>query len=84
MRRCLRFLPHHSARDAMAAEEDGASREFDPSQRRLDQAREKGEAIRSEEAQAAIAFGALLLVFSLTGATLLEQGGTGLRGKRCG
>lgn len=60
----------------MAEEEDKDSKEFAPSQRKLDQARDQGEAIRSEEVQAALAFAGLIAVLMLAGAALIRHSGT--------
>lgn len=61
----------------MAGPEDqGGEKEFDPSQRRLDQAREQGDVIRSEDIQAALSLGGLLLAAALFGGWAVHQSGT--------
>jgi flagellar biosynthetic protein FlhB len=58
------------------AEQDDDSKEFAPSQRRLDKAREDGDAIRSEELQAAFAMGGLLLALAAAGGWAVRQAGS--------
>ncbi len=58
------------------AEQDDDSKEFAPSQRRLDKAREDGDAIRSEELQAAFAMAGLLLALAVAGGWVVREAGT--------
>lgn len=60
----------------MAAEEDQDDKQFDPSQRRLDQAREQGDTIRSEELQAAAAAAGLLAALAVGGGWAVQQAGS--------
>ncbi|MFE3836765.1 EscU/YscU/HrcU family type III secretion system export apparatus switch protein [Pseudogemmobacter sonorensis] len=63
----------------MAEEQSAESKEFDPSQRRLDRAREEGDSVRSEELQAAVAASGLLLAFAGAGGYALSVwGGTAI------
>lgn len=57
------------------ADEDEDSKTFDPSQRRLDKAREDGDVVRSEELQAAAATGGLLLALALAGGWVIARAG---------
>jgi flagellar biosynthetic protein FlhB len=49
------------------SEDDDLEKEFEPSQRRLDQAREQGDVARSEDLQAAVAYGGFLLALLALG-----------------
>lgn len=56
-------------------ETDEAEKEFDPSQRRLDQAREQGDVPRSEDLQAAVSYGGFLLAALLLGLWAIQRMG---------
>ncbi len=60
----------------MAADEDRDARQFEPTQRRLDKAREEGEAVRSEELQAAAASVGLLVALVTGGGWAIAIAGT--------
>ncbi|WP_395542538.1 EscU/YscU/HrcU family type III secretion system export apparatus switch protein [Neotabrizicola sp. sgz301269] len=63
----------------MAGPEDESEKEFEPTQRRLDQARAEGDVIRSEDIQAALGLGGLLLAVAILGPwTIHMAGGAGL------
>ena len=63
----------------MAEENDGEDKEFEPSQRKLEKAREQGDAVRSEELQAAAAiWGLLLVLVGAGGWIVLQAGGAGM------
>ncbi|WP_225030092.1 EscU/YscU/HrcU family type III secretion system export apparatus switch protein [Xinfangfangia pollutisoli] len=57
-------------------EADSGEKEFDPSQRRLAQAREEGDVIRSEDIQTAVGLAALLLAVAALGGWALQIAGT--------
>lgn len=60
----------------MAAEaEDEGEKEFDPSERKLNRAREDGDVVRSEELQAAASLAGLVLGLLLFGAWAVERAG---------
>lgn len=58
------------------SEDDSADKEHDPSQRRLDQAREKGQVPRSADLTTAAGYGGLLLAAASMGESALKQIGT--------
>lgn len=58
------------------SEDDSADKEHAPSQRRLDQAREKGQVPRSADLTTAAGYGGLLLAAASMGETALKQVGT--------
>ncbi|MCB6177940.1 flagellar type III secretion system protein FlhB [Rhodobacter sp. Har01] len=57
-------------------DDDEADKEFDPSQRKLDQAREQGDVARSEDLQAAVAYGGFLLAALALGPWAVSVSGT--------
>ncbi|WP_250645397.1 EscU/YscU/HrcU family type III secretion system export apparatus switch protein [Fuscovulum blasticum] len=57
-------------------ETEETEKEFDPSQRRLDQAREQGDVPRSEDLQAAVSYGGFLLAGLLLGPWAIQRMGT--------
>lgn len=57
------------------AEDEDDSKPYEPSQRRLDKAREEGDVVRSEELQAAAATGGLLLALALGGGWAVRRAG---------
>lgn len=57
-------------------DDDDAEKEFDPSQRKLDQAREQGDVARSEDLQAAVAYGGFLLALLSLGPWVVSASGT--------
>lgn len=59
----------------MAGEEDRDAKEFDPSQRKLDRAREDGDAVRPEELQTAAATAGFLLALLAGGGWVIGQTG---------
>lgn len=63
----------------MSGEDDSDDKPHDPSQRRLDQAREKGEIPRSQELLGAVSLFGLLIAFAATGSHLVETGGAAMK-----
>ncbi len=57
------------------ADEDDDSKPFEPSQRRLDKAREDGDVVRSEELHAALGTGAFLLALAVGGGWAVRRAG---------
>lgn len=63
----------------MAGPEDEGEKEFEPTQRRLDQARAEGDVIRSEDIQAALSLAGLLLAMAILGGWAIHlAGGAGM------
>ena len=58
-----------------AGEEDEAEKEFEPSERKLTQAREKGDIVRTEDLQAAVALAGLVLSLLLLGPWVVASAG---------
>ncbi|MFD1510102.1 EscU/YscU/HrcU family type III secretion system export apparatus switch protein [Lacimonas salitolerans] len=63
----------------MSAQEDDAEKSHEPSQRKLDEARKKGEVAKSQDLSVAAAYGGLLLAFLLTGLHGVDRLGTALQ-----
>jgi flagellar biosynthetic protein FlhB len=64
----------------MPEAEDGAAKEHEPTQKRLDEARERGEVPRSQDLTTAATYGGLLLAFAISGpASLQALGAVGSR-----
>ncbi|MGB8813588.1 MAG: EscU/YscU/HrcU family type III secretion system export apparatus switch protein, partial [Paracoccaceae bacterium] len=59
----------------MSEGDDGADKEHEASQKRLDQARERGEIVRSPDLSTAAAYGGLLLAAVAMGESALRQAG---------
>lgn len=57
----------------MSGEEDNSQKTHDPSQKRLDEARRRGETIRSTELGTAAAYAGLLLGATVFGATMVQR-----------
>lgn len=55
------------------SDEDNDDKPFDPSQRRLDEARKKGEIARAPDVNAAAAYAGLLLAFAIVGPKMLSE-----------
>ena len=63
----------------MSAQEDDTEKSHEPSQRKLEEARKKGEVARSQDLSVAAAYGSLLLALLMTGVGVINGLGTVLR-----
>ena len=63
----------------MSGQDDDTDKTHEPTQRKLDEARKKGEVARSQDLSVAAAYGGLLLALLVTGASGLNQLGAELR-----
>lgn len=64
----------------MSASEDSAEKSHEPSQRKLEEARRKGEVARSADLSVAAAYGGLLLALIAVGTSTMHRLGTTLQG----
>jgi flagellar biosynthetic protein FlhB len=63
----------------MSGQEEDTEKSHEPTQRKLDEARKKGEVARSQDLSVAAAYGGLLLALLMTGASGLDRLGADLR-----